>query len=65
MTQRFDYALLRAVAAPQRAVELARPWLAERGEVWIWIGPEADVEGVCGSLGLASGGRIVRVPASA
>lgn len=64
MTQPFDYALLRAVAAPQIAVELARPWLSESGEAWIWCAPGAEPERASGSIPLRSGGSIARVPRS-
>jgi 16S rRNA (guanine527-N7)-methyltransferase len=57
----FSYALLRAVAPPQRAREMARAWVREGGEIWIWAGPdETALEGV-GSISLESGGRILRI----
>jgi 16S rRNA (guanine527-N7)-methyltransferase len=32
----FEVALLRAVAPPLEAVALARPWVREAGEIWVW-----------------------------
>jgi 16S rRNA G527 N7-methylase RsmG len=60
----FDFALLRAVAAPQRSAELARSWVHDRGEVWIWAGAGISLPGAV-PLPLASGGAILRVPAAA
>jgi 16S rRNA (guanine527-N7)-methyltransferase len=60
---RFDFALLRAVARPARSLELARPWLEPAGEVWIWAGPADDLPGAR-LLPLRSGGRILRLRAS-
>lgn len=59
----FDFALLRAVAAPQKSAELARPWVHDRGEVWIWAGAGILLPGAA-PLPLASGGAILRVPAA-
>ncbi len=62
--KRFDRVLLRAVAAPERSVELGRPWACEEGEVWIWAGPGVDLPGAR-RIALASSGAILRVPAAA
>lgn len=60
----FDVALLRAVASPERSVELARPWVRPDGEIWIWAGAGIDLDGAR-AIPLASGGSILRVPAAA
>jgi 16S rRNA (guanine527-N7)-methyltransferase len=59
----FQYALLRAVAPPVIASQLAAPWLAQTGEAWIWAGSDLaqEPERVIGSIPLASGGRILRI----
>jgi 16S rRNA (guanine527-N7)-methyltransferase len=59
----FDFALLRAVAKPARSLELALPWVAPSGEVWIWAGPADDLSGAR-ALPLRSGGKILRLRAS-
>jgi hypothetical protein len=56
-------ALLRAVAVPERSVELARPWVREAGEIWIWVGSGVDLPRAR-PIPLASGGAILRVPAA-
>ncbi|MEE9281018.1 MAG: 16S rRNA (guanine(527)-N(7))-methyltransferase RsmG [Myxococcota bacterium] len=58
----YDYALLRAVAPPSRAAELARPWVRPGGEFWIWASRGADIalERLSGSIDLESGGQILR-----
>ena len=60
----FEYVLLRAVAPPPRAFDLGRHWAMPGGEVWIWAGEDAasPAEPVAGSIPLASGGAILRVP---
>ncbi len=67
-----DYALIRAVAAPARSLELARPWISESGEIWVWAGPGAELPGraaaaaaQAGDISLAERGSILRVPAAA
>lgn len=61
-----EYALIRAVAAPARALELARPWVSESGEIWIWAGPGAELPvAASGEIPLAERGSILRVPAAA
>ncbi len=60
---RFDVALLRAVASPERSVGLARPWVRDSGEIWIWAGSEVDLAGAR-RIELGSGGAILRVPAA-
>jgi 16S rRNA (guanine527-N7)-methyltransferase len=64
---RFDYALLRAVARPSRALELGRGWVHERGEVWIWASRRMlEAPGpLAGEIPLSRGGRILRLPAHA
>jgi len=59
----FEFALLRAVAPPGRSAQLARSWVRDTGEIWIWAGPDAAVPGSL-PLPLASGGAILRVPAA-
>jgi 16S rRNA (guanine527-N7)-methyltransferase len=59
----FDFALLRAVAKPERSLELGLPWVKPTGEVWIWAGPEAHVPQTH-PVPLASGGRILRARAA-
>jgi 16S rRNA (guanine527-N7)-methyltransferase len=63
LSDRFDYALLRAVAEPVVSARLAGPWLKERGEAWIWSGPELSrsPQPILGSIALASGGQILRI----
>jgi 16S rRNA (guanine527-N7)-methyltransferase len=59
----FDVALLRAVAAPERSLGLARPWVRDEGEIWIWAGSGVSLPGAR-PIALASGGAILRVPAA-
>jgi 16S rRNA (guanine527-N7)-methyltransferase len=59
----FDFALLRAVAPPERSLELGARWVAPSGEVWIWAGPGAALS-AARPLPLASGGSILRVRAA-
>ena len=59
----FDFALLRAVAKPKRSLEIAIPWVAPSGEIWIWAGPADDLPGAR-PLALRSGGKILRLRAS-
>ncbi len=65
-----DVVLLRAVAPPERAVLLARPWVEDTGEIWVWARerPErltaARAAGVA-DISLGERGVILRVPASA
>ena len=61
---RFDIALLRAVAPPERSLELARLWVAETGEIWIWAGAGVALPGAQ-AIALDSGGAILRTPAAA
>jgi 16S rRNA (guanine527-N7)-methyltransferase len=58
----FDYALMRAVTEPARAVALALPWLRSGGEAWIWSGPDVDPSLRADALPLASSGMILRIP---
>lgn len=52
----FDVALMRAVAPVGRALPMARPWVRDEGEIWIWArerpseapsgaGPDIPLEG--------------------
>jgi 16S rRNA (guanine527-N7)-methyltransferase len=59
----FDFALLRAVAKPDRSLELALPWVLSTGEVWIWSSLAADPPKAT-ALRLVSGGRILRFRAA-
>lgn len=59
----FDFALLRAVAKPERSLELGLPWVRATGEVWIWSGAAADLARAR-PIPLDSGGKILRVRAS-
>ena len=59
----FDFALLRAVAKPERSLELGLPWVKPTGEVWIWAGPDAELPGTQ-RVPLASGGNILRARAA-
>ena len=59
----FDFALLRAVAKPKRSLDIAIPWVAPSGEIWIWAGPADDLPGAR-PLALRSGGKILRLRAS-
>ncbi len=58
----YDYALLRAVAPPSKAAELAQAWVRPGGEFWIWASAGADIapERLAGSIDLESGGQILR-----
>lgn len=60
----FDFALLRAVAPPEESLELARPWVVDGGEVWIWAGAGVRLPGAR-PIPLDSGGAILRAPAAA
>jgi 16S rRNA (guanine527-N7)-methyltransferase len=60
----FDFALLRAVAAPPVAAKIAMTWLGPGGEAWIWSGAGfdgGDLEEIAPPIALASGGQILRV----
>ncbi|HKC49828.1 MAG TPA: 16S rRNA (guanine(527)-N(7))-methyltransferase RsmG, partial [Myxococcota bacterium] len=59
----FDFALLRAVAKPERSLQLGLPWVRPSGEVWIWSGPAAE-RSRAGEFPLESGGRILRFRAA-
>ena len=60
----FDFALLRAVAKPERSAELALPWVQPAGEIWIWAGPDAELARSFAAIPLASGGKILRLRAA-
>jgi 16S rRNA (guanine527-N7)-methyltransferase len=59
----FAIALLRAVAKPERSLEIGLPWVTPAGEVWIWSGPTAAISPSL-SIPLSSGGRILRLRAA-
>jgi 16S rRNA G527 N7-methylase RsmG len=59
----FDFALLRAVAKPERSLELGLPWARATGEVWIWAGPGVEIRGAQ-RVPLVSGGSILRARAA-
>ena len=62
----FDVVLLRAVAAPHRSLELALPWVVAEGEIWIWLGPDAELPApVSREIPLGPRGRIARVQRAA
>ncbi len=59
--ERFDLALARAIAAPERALSLATPWVEPGGEIWIWASHEtAAPRDALPSLPLSSGGWVLR-----
>jgi 16S rRNA (guanine527-N7)-methyltransferase len=59
----FDVALLRAVAHPERSLDLGCRWVREGGEVWIWASESGEraLGPLAGSIPLPRGGRILRV----
>ena len=59
----FDFALLRAVAPPERSLGIGAPWVGPLGEIWIWAGPGVDLAGAR-HLPMASGGNILRIRAA-
>ena len=58
----FDVALVRALAPPERALEMASPWLVSSGQIWIWTKAPipAGFEEV-GAVSLGERGRIAKV----
>jgi 16S rRNA (guanine527-N7)-methyltransferase len=58
-----DIVTLRAVAAPEKSLVIARPWVAETGEIWIWAGAGVDLPGAR-PIALRSGGAILRLHAA-
>ena len=61
---------LRAVAPLQRALALARPWVRDDGEIWVWTRealPEAlaGARGLAGCIELGARGQVLRVRAAA
>jgi 16S rRNA (guanine527-N7)-methyltransferase len=60
---RFDVALLRAVATPDRSAQLGARWVRESGEIWIWAGPGVELPGAS-RIALASGGAVLRARAA-
>jgi 16S rRNA (guanine527-N7)-methyltransferase len=61
--ERFDFALLRAVAKPESSLELGLPWVQPTGEVWIWAGADVELRGAL-KTPLRSGGNILRARAA-
>ena len=64
--QRFDVALVRALAPATEAIPRALPWVAESGEIWIWSREPAGSLPwpVAGEIPLAPGrGAVLRVRA--
>lgn len=69
----FEVVLLRAVASPKRAARLARPWVEDGGEIWIWArerpaGLESAREPDAPDIPLGEDGEhgmILRLPAAA
>jgi 16S rRNA (guanine527-N7)-methyltransferase len=58
-----DVVTLRAVASPEKSLSIARPWVAENGEIWVWAGAGVDLPGAR-PIVLRSGGAILRVHAA-
>lgn len=66
----YEFALIRAVAPLQRALSLARPWVRDDGEIWVWTRealPEAlaGARGLAGCIELGARGQVLRVRAAA
>jgi 16S rRNA (guanine527-N7)-methyltransferase len=59
--QRFDVALLRAVAEPRESIRMALEWVVPGGEIWVWAGPGIEIAGAS-AIALGPRGRILRVP---
>lgn len=59
---RFDVAFARALAPPARTAELARPWIREAGELWLWTreDPPSGWE-ASGRIPLGSRGAVLRL----
>jgi len=62
----FDFALVRALAEPQRAIRLAMPWARPGGEIWLWSRAAIEEIGILGvrAISLGPRGQILRVPVS-
>ena len=66
----YAFALMRAVAPLDRALPLARPWVGEEGEIWVWTREAASqtlevAGGLAGHIELGTRGRVLRVRAAA
>ena len=69
----YDVVLLRAVAPPERAVLLARPWVEDSGEIWVWARERPEPLAPARAPGVADiplgengeHGLILRIPAAA
>jgi 16S rRNA (guanine527-N7)-methyltransferase len=63
-SERYDFALARALAEPPEALRLALPWVRNSGEVWLWSRAQPEELGIDGvsAIPLGSRGRILRVP---
>lgn len=64
-SERFGFALARALAPPERALALALPWLEASGEAWIWCSGAELEGGTASAIPLSSGGRVLRIHAAA
>jgi 16S rRNA (guanine527-N7)-methyltransferase len=65
--ERFEFALLRAVAPLKKALEMAAPWVVAGGEVWVWTReqPEVLAQVRRGQISLGERGWILRADAAA
>jgi 16S rRNA (guanine527-N7)-methyltransferase len=65
-SERFDFALLRAVAPLKEALPMAAPWVVAGGEVWVWTREAAEAVGpACkGQISLGERGWILRADAA-
>ncbi|NRA01391.1 MAG: 16S rRNA (guanine(527)-N(7))-methyltransferase RsmG [Myxococcales bacterium] len=66
----YEFALMRAVAPLRRALPLARPWVHDDGEIWVWTReavPESvdPATGLAGRIELGARGQVLRVRAAA
>ncbi|MCP4007169.1 MAG: 16S rRNA (guanine(527)-N(7))-methyltransferase RsmG [bacterium] len=64
--ERYDVATLRAVAIPSKAVEIARPWVKDEGEIWVWVGSSADRHSLDphAEISLGKRGSVLRISAA-
>ncbi len=64
--ERYDVATLRAVAIPSKAVEIARPWVKDEGEIWVWAGSSADRQSLDphAEISLGNRGSVLRISAA-
>ena len=63
----FDRALVRAIAPAAQAIPLARPWIHDSGEIWLWTRESAaDLPWtVGGEIPLGPRGAVLRISATA